>query len=171
MSSSITEYGDFAFYGCSSLTYAPSIENISDLGQSTFYQSGLTEIIIPNGVVEIHRNTFAYCSDLTSVFIPYTVNTISTSAFDSSNKINIYCYENSDTHYYALQNSIDYTLFIYADVNIDSMVNIKDATSIQKYVCGLIELDKFSISIADVNYDNKVNVTDATKIQKYLIGK
>ena len=170
LNSSITEYGNSAFYGCSSLTYAPSINNITELGQRTFQDSALTEVFIPNTIFEIPRNTFANCSELTTVFIPDSVTTISTSAFKNSEKVNIYCYENSAAHSYAKQNAINFTLLSFADVNMDAKANIKDATSIQKYACGLLHLDNLSLAIADVNEDGKVNVTDATTIQKYLIG-
>lgn len=49
--------------------------------------SGLTSIIIPNGVTEIGINAFRYCSSLTSVIIPNSVTTIGRDAFGSCYKL------------------------------------------------------------------------------------
>lgn len=57
--------------------------------------------------------------------------------------------------------------YLYGDVNQDSKINIKDATTIQKYLANLIDLSDLSIDLADVNADNKVNIKDATTIQKH----
>lgn len=56
----------------------------------------------------------------------------------------------------------------YGDVDLNSKINIKDATAIQKATAKITELSKASLVAADVNSDGKVNVKDATAIQKYL---
>ena len=56
------------------------------------------------------------------------------------------------------------------DVNSDMIVNIDDATQIQKYLVELISLDETQIKNADIDSDGIVSVRDATEIQKYLIG-
>ncbi len=60
--------------------------------------------------------------------------------------------------------------FSIGDVNMDKNVNIKDSTSIQKYVAGLIELNDEQLLLADVDLNGNVNVKDATYIQKQLAG-
>ncbi|MGN0453446.1 MAG: dockerin type I domain-containing protein [Ruminococcus sp.] len=61
----------------------------------------------------------------------------------------------------------DYQL---GDVNKDNMVNIKDATAIQKYVASIISLDNEAKRAADFDGDGRVSVKDATAIQKMLAG-
>ncbi len=56
---SVTSIGDYAFYGCSSLT----------------------NVTIPDGVTTIGDCAFCHCSSLTSVTIPYSVKTIGSYAF------------------------------------------------------------------------------------------
>lgn len=59
---------------------------------------------------------------------------------------------------------------ILGDVNGDGVINILDATNIQKL---LAESDAFTeeqIKYADVNGDGCISVLDVTKIQKYLVG-
>lgn len=59
---------------------------------------------------------------------------------------------------------------ILGDVNTDSKVNIRDATSIQKYAAAIITLTEVQLEAADVNADSKVNIKDATAIQKWIAG-
>lgn len=56
------------------------------------------------------------------------------------------------------------------DANFDDDLNIKDATTIQKFVAKLIELAPYPAFLADVNLDGDVTVKDATLIQKELAG-
>ena len=58
--------------------------------------------------------------------------------------------------------------FAIGDVNADGKLNIKDATTIQKFVAKMIDLDDKAQVRADYNEDGKVNVKDATMIQKKI---
>lgn len=56
------------------------------------------------------------------------------------------------------------------DVNGDNKLNIKDATTIQKYLANLLDLDNEAFALADFTEDGKVNIKDATSIQKKIAG-
>ncbi len=56
------------------------------------------------------------------------------------------------------------------DADRDQKVTVKDATSIQKHVAGLLTLDEEALLCSDANIDENVNVNDATIIQKYVAG-
>ena len=56
------------------------------------------------------------------------------------------------------------------DVNGDGVVNIIDATFIQKYIAGIDSFTEKQESLADVNNDGLINIIDATSIQKYCAG-
>ena len=60
--------------------------------------------------------------------------------------------------------------FDLGDVNMDSKLNIRDATLIQKYLAKLADLDEEALSLADFTQDSKVNIKDATSIQKHIVG-
>lgn len=51
------------------------------------------------------------------------------------------------------------------DVNLDGVVDITDATEVQRRAAELIELSKKQFKAADMNGDGVINVTDATEIQ------
>ncbi len=59
---------------------------------------------------------------------------------------------------------------IFGDANRDYLVNIKDATAIQKHAAEIVKLDDYSIYRVDVNFDGEINVRDATLIQKWTAG-
>ncbi|MBE6794103.1 MAG: hypothetical protein E7532_04065 [Ruminococcaceae bacterium] len=59
--------------------------------------------------------------------------------------------------------------YLAGDVDGNGKVNVKDVTTIQKFVAMIIELDAENAELAaDVNLDTKINIKDATMIQKYL---
>ncbi len=57
---------------------------------------------------------------------------------------------------------------LLGDSDLSGKINIKDATTIQKFVAKLISLSDISLFAADANEDGKQNIKDATEIQKYL---
>lgn len=56
------------------------------------------------------------------------------------------------------------------DVNNDSVISVKDATLVQKYVCGVEDFDNDALVAADVDKNGHVNITDATYIMKFVVS-
>ena len=62
---SVTSIGDYAFYGCSSLTSITIPYSVTSIGNGTFYGcSSLTSITIPNSVTSIGSSAFYGCTSL-----------------------------------------------------------------------------------------------------------
>lgn len=59
---------------------------------------------------------------------------------------------------------------IIGDVNGDGSVTVLDATTLQKYISGLVSLSNEQLALADTNGDESITVLDATAIQKYIAG-
>lgn len=59
---------------------------------------------------------------------------------------------------------------ILGDANLDTDVNVKDATAIQKHIANLIILTEAGFVVADVDGSGTVNIKDATAIQKHVAG-
>lgn len=170
LADNITQIGNSAFYNCSSLTYVPSIGNLTSIGQNSFYKSGIRELVLPSTVTSLPRYAFANCTQLEKVLVPATVTTIDSTAFANSESVKIFCYEDSFAHTYAESEGILYGLLKVGNVNLDSNIDVKDATEIQKYIAGLNVIEEFATEYADVNGDNVISVIDATNLQKYLAG-
>ncbi len=60
--------------------------------------------------------------------------------------------------------------FEQGDVNLDTKVNIKDATLIQKYLAKLSALNDQQLELSDVDGKEGVSIKDATHLQKWLAG-
>ena len=59
---------------------------------------------------------------------------------------------------------------LLGDANSDNKVNIKDATTIQKYIASIINLSDDELSAGDVDGNYRFNIKDATAIQKWVAG-
>ncbi len=57
---------------------------------------------------------------------------------------------------------------LLGDTDNNSVVNVKDATLIRKFIADLSTLDEISQIYADVDRNETVNIKDATVIQKYV---
>ena len=60
--------------------------------------------------------------------------------------------------------------YTQGDVNLDSDVNIKDATLIQKHLANLSVINDLQLSLADVDGKVGVNIKDVTHLQKWIAG-
>ena len=132
----VTEIGEYAFDGCTSMGSVVIPENVWDIGSFAFRGcTNLTSVTIPDMVMEIGGYAFKGCTSLTSVTMLYTT-TIRTGAFegctsltsvffqdgsmlltgegvfDGCPKVTIICREGSNTQEYCLKEKLNY-LFDY----------------------------------------------------------
>ena len=68
-----------------SYTVKPSVTKIGDL--AIYNKTGMTEVILPEGLKEIGNNSFGYCTGLTEIYIPNSVETITSNAFTNSTNL------------------------------------------------------------------------------------
>ena len=145
----------------------------------TKYEGYDIEIVIPselNGykVTSISDFAFAYCESLISITIPDSVTIIGDYAFYGCYYLTIYGYENSRAQKYANKNNIKFVALekevTIGDVNGEGSVTVLDATTLQKYISGLVSFSDEQLALADTNGDGIVTVLDATAIQKYIAG-
>ena len=64
-------------------------DSVTIIGEHAFNnQNKMTEISLPNGLIEISNNTFQDCTGLTEIYIPESVEKISTSCFNNKDNLN-----------------------------------------------------------------------------------
>ena len=78
---SVTYIGDYAFYGCSSLT-SINIPSITSIEAKTFWGCfSLTDVNVPSSVTKIGEGAFGLCESLAYLSLPGNVNSIGDKAF------------------------------------------------------------------------------------------
>ncbi len=150
-------------------------ENTKAISYLSFDCEELKNISIPEGVEVIGGAAFHFCPKLESVTIPSSVTYIGERLFNSENTtVTIYGYENSYAENYAKEYDINFVsignAYKSGDVNADGVINIKDATQIQKSIANLTTFTDTQAILADYNSDGQINIKDATEIQKHLAG-
>lgn len=79
--------GEYAFYGAAAVAGVLSLPSTlcGELGNYTFYCSGITSVEIPSGITKIGNMCFSYCSKLATVTFASnsSLSSISSSAFTS----------------------------------------------------------------------------------------
>ena len=84
----VTNIGDGAFAGCSSLTSITIPDVLTYVGPYAFaWCTGLTDVTIGSGVTSIEFGAFEDCSSLTSIIIPNSVTSIGSYAFSGCSSL------------------------------------------------------------------------------------
>ena len=80
--SSVTSIGDWAFYGCNSLSEIVIPSSVTSIGECAFVACcSLSEIVIPSSVTSIGNGAFSSCRSLSEIVIPSSVTSIDDGAF------------------------------------------------------------------------------------------
>lgn len=79
--------GSNMFRNCRNLSGIVLPQSLTDLGEGTFLESGLTEITIPSGVKRLKPGIFAGCTFLREVTLPEGLEVIENNAFGGSSGI------------------------------------------------------------------------------------
>lgn len=81
--SGVTSVGEYAFYGCSKLSFLPYTHRFEEVGRNAFYNcSALTGIMKLYNVVSIGKYAFVNCTGLTQVSMGSGVTSIGVGAFN-----------------------------------------------------------------------------------------
>ena len=100
---SVTSIGAGAFGGCTSLTSVTIPDSVTSIGQHAFNGCrSLTSVTIPDGVTSIGAYAFSECSSLTSVTIPDSVTSIGDGAFASCTSLTDVYYAGSEAQWKAI---------------------------------------------------------------------
>lgn len=85
---SMTQLGEYAFYGCSGLTKIDIPSSIKSLGDFAFKDcTALTTLVVPDSVVSIGTYTFSGCSNLSSIKLSSSLTTIEPYVFSDCDKL------------------------------------------------------------------------------------
>ena len=103
----VTEIGNSAFYGCSSLKSITIPNGVTSIGDSAFFGcSSLTSITIPDGVTSVGDYAFWCCSSLTSITIPGGVTSIGDYAFSDCSGLTSIVVAEGNKVYHSFKNCL-----------------------------------------------------------------
>ena len=84
----VTEIGEVAFLGCSSLESVTIPEGVREIGEDAFaFCKSLESVTIPEGVKKIGRDAFRGCGSLKTISIPEGVAEIGEDAFSGCSSL------------------------------------------------------------------------------------
>ncbi len=131
----------------------------------TTVTSETTEITEITSVTEPEEDSSATADETEAVSTEASEETSETTETEEATETSAPAETSSATHPTEI---VEELLGIIGDVNADSIVNIKDATLIQKDIARIDTGIEINLQIADCFKDEKVNIKDVTLIQKYL---
>lgn len=77
----LTAIGEYAFKGCSALGRVEILNGMTTLGYDAFRESGITEVVLPEGLKTIEYGAFYNCANLRGVSLPSTLQNLGGYAF------------------------------------------------------------------------------------------
>lgn len=87
LSKQLEQLSDNLFVRCTSLTGITIPKSVTEIQNTTFGESGLVSIVIPDSVTVMGQDVFYYCTELTEVTLPDGLTEIGDHAFDGCEKL------------------------------------------------------------------------------------
>ena len=81
----VEEIGAGAFYGCKGIKQLSLPSSLKVIGDSAFCNTSITNLTLTEKVETVGNLAFAYCSDLTKVYISHSVSSLASNAFVGAN--------------------------------------------------------------------------------------
>ncbi len=182
----ITVIADYAFYNGTSLESLTIPSSVKVIGYESFGGCRyLKTIVLSDGIVSIGGRAFDGCRSLSNLTIPESVTYIGDHTFTGCSVLTDVYYGGSElqwknavvygyTYGYGAPNInlhfLKENVYIAGDADSNGVVNVKDATQIQKAVASIVSLDDAQTLMADADFNGDINVKDATLIQKWVAG-
>ncbi len=147
--------GDYAFSMIHNIKTLTLPESVKYIGNGAFGMSTMEKLTILNDKCEIYNHSYTLPSS--TIVTPFTICGL----------------ENSTAQQYAKKYNRNFEVYVPAesvlgDADLDGILSIIDATTIQRYLAKLTTLTNKQSELADVDKDGVVTILDATKIQRIL---
>lgn len=144
-------------------------DTVTQIASAAFAgNDSLVDVTIQDGCISVGNGAFADCTSLSSILIPNSVRAIASSAFANVGNLLIKGSASSYAEAFALENSFNYKVFHYGDVDSDLILTSADAIIILQYYANIITV--IDVDAADINFDNLVNSEDAIIILQIYAG-
>lgn len=166
-----------AFAGAGNVTGVKLPPTVTEILYSTFWESGLKEITLPETVTRIDEDAFSDCGKLEKITILCPFCEIHESKDTISHDTEIIGYANSTAQQYAKTNFRTFTSlgdapeYEKGDINRDGACSLADLVLLQKYLIGEETLSAAWGYLADFDENQKINAKDLTLMKRKLLGQ
>ena len=186
LSYGVTNAGEIEITGCNigvtSVEIPAEIDRkpVTSIGNNAFRDcTSLTEVKIPDSVINIGDYAFSDCDSLTNITIPDSVTSIGDSAFSDCNNLTIYGNAGSYAQKYAAKNNIKFALIgseptiSKGDLDGNDTLDSTDIFYTMLYIANVAVgndggLTAEQIAAADVDGNGTVDSTDSFYIMYYV---
>lgn len=181
MPDTVTSIGEHCYYECSSLKTLTLSKNLTEIPRWCFGGcSKLTSVNISVKVKKIGWYAFAGCTGIPSFTIPNAKTEFELWALGNGmfggkngNPRVVRGFRGSTAQTIAEGSNFEFKPIISdlkGDADLNEVVDIRDATQIQRFLAGTQQLTTQAMINADTNGDGRVNIRDVTEIQRYVAG-
>ncbi len=176
---SVTKFGSDVFesnYSSTGITEITFLNNLKTIPKATFFNNNyLEKVTLPKNLVAIDDLAFYKCQSLKEIYFGKFVESINSRAFMNTTNATFYVYENTYPQTFAIENNFDYILledeYLMGDMNQNDKIDLTDILLLIKLYFNKIEITDYYSEVGDLNYNNKIDTTDILLLIKTYFGK
>lgn len=166
--------------GCNG-SQIPNDGTVKAIGASAFTGcTGLTEIVVPEGVTSIGQAAFRGCSAVKTVKLPKTLSTVGVMAFNGCSALTDVYYAGTQAEWTAnvtvatgnnpLKNATMHYPAVLGDLNEDGVIDENDVSYLRYYLAGWTGYELADATVADFNDDGAVDAIDVALLKRFVAG-
>ena len=165
----LVKVGKGAFIKCSKLSTAFINGNNLSIDYGAFaHCTSLEAVLLSSDVSAIGSDAFSNDAELKAISIPPEVISVTADSFDNCDFVTVVTDEDSSADL-ALSSSCEVS-YNRGDCGLDGVVDVIDATLVQRHMATISTLENKCLPFADADFDGSISVLDATYIQRYVAG-
>lgn len=138
--------------------------------------TNLKKLVLSENMKAIPGFAFKNCTSLEYIYVPSSITSIAATAFNGLSNVVIYCYKDSYAHQFAVEKNISYVLIddepqpLLGDVNLDGVLDVRDATAMQRAIADIVPFTEEQMAVADFDGNGIFNIMDVTMVQYAIAG-
>ena len=162
--STVSYIGQYAFSGSSSIIHADLMGDELNISHNAFKGcTGLRYVLLSNGVTAVYDDAFNGCTALCGVSVPNTTSQFGSKALNGCSKAVVSCFSGASVISSGCKYDTD-----KGNIDGDDILDITDATALQRYLAQMYEFGGLQLAKCDMNFDAVIDTFDAVYIQMFL---
>lgn len=166
INSLVEKIDPYAFWGCDAVKHVSVPNNVTDIPEYAFANSGVVSVALPFNVESIGPYAFSKCSRLEQVYVPDKTTTIYDNIFENSPNAYIYTKSGTYAEEFAKENGIRVVNNPIFDLDYARSVKEKTVNNVTPSNSGVSDLKDVTFGIIDRDFNaiNSGNVLGSTVV-------